>query len=575
MQTAEVSPSPQFNGSENDQQAAQQLFQTMRGMGRFFPRYAPIRATVSTIAEYLASRNDERDTESWTAAIERLAELNPDVFDLEELDGAQYIITTQDGLAPAKRPVTENIHSLARRFAEPKPRPEGAERRFSRRRQQDDVLQPEPQDNAELEAYLAARGIIIPSGETAGAAPLATEEQSQPLAEETDLELDVIEDEPAETPVASVSSVTTLEEALTVQLRQDLTVANFGDLWLAEDRVPRLSRGDLRRIREYILERGQPLTDEVLIQDVLNVRPTADDYELMRFAINYRLSVETREFEFVGTADQRLWSTQGLPVIGTSKRKASELGHDYRYLLDDNETELEPGESVVEHVLTFYEYQYGVLPYGGELASILPKPFLEGQRAAVLTFESPQTYETFLVELRFPTGNRGGYLAGFDRFVLENLVPGALFTIEFNEETNRYLIEYLPVSGENRKLLQVDEKKGRYVFRPMTFYCATRDDMVLSENRLPQFANASPLEDRVRRRPELALAATFERIGEQVGTPDEPRLMAMLDDLLPAANIERPVSADLVRRIVESDEFPEFTSDPDVEDVFYYQPAGQ
>ena len=161
---------------------------------------------------------------------------------------------------------------------------------------------------------------------------------------------------------------------------------------------------------------------------------------------------------------QRFWSTSGLPVIGTPKRKPSEIGPDYRFLLEDKSEPLPAGETVVEHVLTFYEYQYGVLPLNAVFASLVPGPEMPDQRAAVLVFESPQTYETFFVEMHFPTDNRGGYIAGFDRFFLENLVPGALFTIERSEDDGRFLIEYLPVSGEDRKLLQIDDKRGRYVF---------------------------------------------------------------------------------------------------------------
>ena len=366
----------------------------------------------------------------------------------------------------------------------------------------------------------------------------------------------------------------TLGAVIASQLREEITVAGFGGRWMTEEKVPRLSRGDLRRLREYLLERNEPLTDEVLLQDVLGVRPTSEEYELMRFAINYRLSREQREFEYVGTENHRYWSTSGLPTIGTPKRKASEIGTDYRFLLDDQTEPLPEGETVLEHVLTFYEYQYGVLPLNKLFESLLPKAELPDQRAAVLVFESPQNYETFFIEMHFPTGSRGGYLAGFERFFLENLVPGALFTIERSEENGHFLIEYLPVSGEDRKLLQIDEKKGRYVYRPMTFYCATQEDMVVSENRFPQLANVPVLEDRVRRRPELTLATTFERIGEQVGTSDSPKFMAMLDDLVPTCNVERPMSTELIRSIVTSGDNPSFSTDPDVEDVFYYEPSG-
>ena len=48
-----------------------------------------------------------------------------------------------------------------------------------------------------------------------------------------------------------------------------------GDRWMAEDQVARLSRSDIRRIKDYITEQEQPLTDETLATDILNVRPNS------------------------------------------------------------------------------------------------------------------------------------------------------------------------------------------------------------------------------------------------------------------------------------------------------------
>ena len=54
----------------------------------------------------------------------------------------------------------------------------------------------------------------------------------------------------------------------------------------------------------------------------------------------------------------------------------------------------------MDRVLTFYEYQLGLLPYDQEMAELLPAPLVPNQRSAVLTFECPQSYTTYLVELR-------------------------------------------------------------------------------------------------------------------------------------------------------------------------------
>ncbi len=568
MQTTEVTPRPQFTGSAEDQAAAAEVFQIMRAMGRFYPANAPIRASLESLAGFMASRNPSRSAEEWRAELDRILTENATVFAREEREGQILFVTTQAGVPPVPQPEVDQAHTLARRFEEPMPLPERPPE--ARPRPASPTLPP-----AEAEAVQEA------IEEAAATAPEAVARVTPPRPAEAP-EREEVAPPPVERPAAPVAttdlaaaSAEAIRDAIVAQLRMDVTVANFGDEWMAEDKVPRLSRGDLRRIRDYLLERNEPLSDVDLLQDVLGVRPGDPEYDLQRFALNFRLSREHREFEFVGTAAHRLWSTPGLPPIGTTKRKASEIGQDYRFLLEQPQPSYNPDETVAEHVLTFYEHQYGVLPLAGPLAALFPPALLPDQRAAVFVFESPQNYETFFVELRYPTGNRGGYLAGFERFFQENLVPGALITLERAEEGARFLIEYLPVSGQDRKLLQLDEKKGRYVFRPTTYYCATQDSMVLSENRFPKLANAAPLDERVRRRPEAVLAAVFERIGEQVGSGSERRYMAILDDLLAVANVERPMNADLIRSLVASPQYPEFSADPDVEDVFYYQPLGE
>ncbi|HET9015483.1 MAG TPA: hypothetical protein VFN57_07800 [Thermomicrobiaceae bacterium] len=567
MQTAEATTEPRFGGSADEQRIAEEAFRTVVTMGRFFPKTAPIRVRLTALAEFFAGRDSARTAEEWRAELDRVLTANPDVFGRESTDDGEVVfVTTALGVSPVGQARPVNMHTLARRFQEPIPVPEQPVTPARRRR----PSTAEEQLIAALEAEESALA------QAEGAAEVETWE---PVAEE-EVEV-VVEPTTAAAPeTIDLAGIAALEPdalaaIITDELRHDLSVAGFGDRWMVEDKVPRLSRGDLRRFRDYLLERNQPLADETLLQDILGLRPTSDDYDLMRFAVNFRLSREHREFEFVGTTDQRLWTTTGLPTIGTAKRKASEIGTDYRYLIENPGVDTAAGEPVVEHVLTFYEYQLGVLPYDATFQALLPAAMQPEQRAAVLAFESPQTYETFFVELRYPTGNRGGYLAGFERFFAENLVPGALITIERSENNGRYLLEYLPISGQDRKLLQLDEKKGRYAFRPTTFYCATQENMLLTENRFPRLANTAPLEERIRRRPEEVLAALFERVGESEGAGASRRYMAILDDLLAAINVERPVNAELIRAIAGSPDNPQFSVDPDVEDVFYYQPPAE
>jgi hypothetical protein len=362
-----------------------------------------------------------------------------------------------------------------------------------------------------------------------------------------------------------------LAAAVRQRLQADPRVANFGEQWMMEDRVARFSRGDLRRFRDYLQEQEQPLTDDLLVQDVLGVRAGTPDFEAIRFAVNFRLSREHREFEFVGTSNQRFWSTTGLPQIGTTRRKPNEIGTDYRYLLE--EAPAEPAyrtATSVDHVLTFYEYLHGLLPYDAEMQALLPAPLLPGQKSAVLTFESPQSYTTYLVELRYPTPNRGGFILGLDDLFTENLVPGAVLSIGRTENDGHYVVEYIPESGQSARLLELDERRAlRYVFRPTTYAAAVEEKMLLTEERFGRLNGEKPLDEKVRRRPEAVVAATFERVGDH----REANFSADFETLLAGVNIERPMSATLLRTILDQDDTGAFSRDPDRTDAYTYVPG--
>jgi hypothetical protein len=407
----------------------------------------------------------------------------------------------------------------------------------------------------------------------------------EPTAEPKDQPA-VVEERPEEAPAAVARTITTqaikptdvtevddvnLAVALKERLGADPRVASFGEQWLMEDRVPRFSRGDLRRLRDYMQEKEQPLTDDDLTQDVLGVRPGSPDFELVRFGVNYRLSNEHREFEFVGTANQRFWSTSGLPQIGTTRRKPTELGTDYRFLLDEQPAApVYRSRESVDHTLTFYEYIHGLLPYDAEMQALLPGPMTSNQKSAVLTFECPQSFTTYLVELRYPTPNRGGFILGLDDFYSENLIPGAIISIQRTENDGHYRVEYLSESAHSDQLLELDERRAtRYVFRPTTYACGVEDSQLLTETRFGGMANEKPLDEKVRRRPEAVVAATFERIGLE----RDGNYSVDFETLLAAVNIERPMSGTLLRSILEHDDTGAFSRDPEAPGTYTYVPG--
>ena len=107
----------------------------------------------------------------------------------------------------------------------------------------------------------------------------------------------------------------------------------------------------------------------------------------------------------------------------------------------------------VHHTLTFYEYIHGLLPTMPN-AGVAAGSDDPAQKSAVLTFECPQSFTTYLVEYAYPTPNRGGFILGLDDFYSENLVPGAIISIQRTENDGHYRVEYLPESARSDQLLR-------------------------------------------------------------------------------------------------------------------------
>jgi hypothetical protein len=573
---------PTFVGTDEEQQLVGQIYDLARSQGRFFASRAAIRLKQDDLVAFLATQRKvaDGDRAALAAQIDAALSRNSAIFEREETDDGVVTYATTRGGTPPTAVIEDTVHSLPHRFMtviEQLPPPPPAPKRTA-------PLIAEGWAQRPVFADLAGDGLddLLPT-EAAPVAEAPDEIVEAPVEEPLSVvaaEIPAIEPAPSPAPImepvaptlAEVSSAD-LRAALAAALEADDRIVSFGDRYFSEDMVDRYSRGDLRRIREYITEIGEPLADEQLLQEVFNRRPNDPTYEAARFSINYRLSREKREYEFVGTGGARLWSTPGLAPIGTTLRKASELGTDYRYLGDEPVEEV--GDSV-SHTLTFFEWAYGLLPLDGTLGQLFPQPYLEDQKTAMIRFQVPQLYVTFLTELRYPTGNRGGYLVGFDEFYRENLVPGATFTIErVPNNDGEYVIRYATGGTRELRTLQIDERRNRYVFRPQSLQVQTDDSWLLTETRFPRLANLKPMDDRERRRTETVVGAAFERVAENVGTKTEPRYWSTPEELLPVLNIERPFSLRALREVLESPQYPQFSADPETPGAFYYEPPAK
>jgi hypothetical protein len=366
-----------------------------------------------------------------------------------------------------------------------------------------------------------------------------------------------------------------LADMVTQALRDDFRLVSFAEDWFVEDQVERFSKGDFRRIKDYLIEEQEALTDHAFMTTILNRRENDPDYARLRFSLNYRMHKEKKDFEFVGVARDRLWIVAGASPVSAPKRKPSELGQDDRHLEDPAIQALEPGfgepaPARLEHTLTYYEYENGLLPYDQVARALFPQPLLDDQRAVLLRFEVPTLFQAFPVELRFPTGNRGGYLVGLDLFFQENLVPGAKFTVEPTDQEDVFTLRFeRTAAAQEARLLQFDERRSRFAFQPTTYYAEVDPNALLSDTRFPRLNNHKRMDEAERKKSEAVVTNAFELVGEHID--DTGRWWASMDDLLPVVNLERPFSVGALRAVLEAGH-PYLYPDPENEGTYFYDP---
>ncbi|MEZ4522899.1 MAG: hypothetical protein R3A46_14865 [Thermomicrobiales bacterium] len=632
--TAAQAAGLEFKGNQTEQQRAELIFGLFQARGAFFAADAPITLTVSSLAEALSSMGEdasEADVESMLNANDHIFMRDDSRDDLAFVttkmgtppsagDGAADSHELAERFATPEPPrervrpkATDSDLSSDDIVAEtsstmefPPDSWQAAVAAALREAGQpsDEVVVTEAEDIAvetpeapeESPAEVVEEDVLIAEDVTEEA-EAAVEEEAEPEvveaaepvepeaeAEQLEAEEEVVEEsvsepappEPLATTIEDVdvpnASDAEIADAIELAMRDEPAAVRWGDLWMHEDNIPDLSQDDMNKIQEMLGGASEAVSDYALVRELRpDPTPGSEEFEIERFAVNYRMSRDLGQFEFVGTARQSSGRRAGQTSLGTDKRKISEIGQDYRFLLDYRtpDAELEPG--LVEHVLTFYEHRLGVLPLNANFATIMPKAAFNDQRATRLTFESPQTFETFEVDLRYPTSSRGGFLVGFEEFFAENLVPGAVVTIEATRDREtHFIIEYFQISRQDRKLLQFNERRNTFIFQSTTYFCATQDGMLIDDNHFERLADVEPMDEESLRHVDKIVGTTFERVGTRTEEDGDVHYRANIVDVLAAANIERPISEPYLRDILLGGAYPEFQADESEEDVFIY-----
>jgi hypothetical protein len=340
--------------------------------------------------------------------------------------------------------------------------------------------------------------------------------------------------------------------------------AVFGSHVADEHEVRSFSKNEIRQITEYIENEQQvPVLDSDILVNVLRVNPRAVDYERQRFALNYRL---LKDLEFVGVAGANLWATRKLlDKIGANKRiKAADMAAFVNHLEEgfDDSLTVTPAATIqqrgtVEHKLTFFEWEYGILPFNDALEAILPTPVINRQGNAVLTFEMAQhAHYAISVNVRFPAGTRGGWLQGFDELFREWFVPGAAIIISRTNQPNVLTIGYQEVDDRIEQLLFIDDskKKSKYAFAEMRVTSTVDEDLLPTQANVGRIRKIKFFEISERKNIHTLLENIFMGFGEEVGSKQDPIYRLSFEQLFAVMSVYRTVTRKYLLHVLDEHE---------------------
>ena len=575
---------PVFQGDTAEQELAQTVFDLMtHAYGALYAHDALIRQSLSNLASYLAERQGG-SPEDLRTRIDAAIKQNPDVFAREERNGDVIVTTSRAGTPVARQP--DLRHTFRQRLYEPE-RPLAVD-------ELDNIVTTVRQPVPVPEPVLISSYWRTTSNEPAAPVEVPSTPAPQPEAAPAPVPVEVEPVQPAAPAPPTTAIVLGNGTVVDLSLPVEELMAQYGDVLQAEvhaaledDPLRRIvsfgnhyypaeglinyGKNDMRRIRDFIVEQGEPLSDVTILTDLYRRRPNDPDFEVGCFSLDYRLARE-RDFEFVGMAGAHLWSAKGLPAIGGKRVKASDLGQLFSFLVDGYDDSAEnAADNLALHTLTFFEWEYGVLPFDTALQSILPLPMLEDQRTAVVRIESPQHYTSYLCEVRYPTGARGGWLWGLEEFFHEYLVPGVVVSFAPTDDANVFTLSYDEAPAAEAKLLHLDEKRNRFTFVPVTYYAAVDDALLASQARYNKLRNLKVLPMNDRKKVDFVLTHVFETVGEQLGSKEEPLYWITFEELHLAVNVLRPVSQAYLAHLLGSD--AAFYADETTIGAWYYKPA--
>jgi hypothetical protein len=363
---------------------------------------------------------------------------------------------------------------------------------------------------------------------------------------------------------------------LLLGLRQSPEYANFGEEWFLKGFMLPVEEGHLN-LAEAVLDlaAGFSSADEIL--KVLEM-PRETSQAVQLFSLNHALaSDEQARFRFAGTKTRREWC---LPRVADSRplrydRGPMDISRDHQLdqvveIVSDESAEPDGHADVNEwtHVLSFYDWYWGHLPYDRGAKDVLPDPLLEDQACVRVQLRSGPDEDVLPVVVYYPSEGCLGWWGSPELrrfFEAKELAPGATVIIRrtsTSETEGIYQIEYLPGPATRMEMLDYDEAR-QPVFRRLNLKCAVNEEMALTRSRFSALEALRLLDESERHVTSLLLKTAFQRVGEKLLRGLGIVYRASFTDLLVATNIERPLPGTILQAIFEQEVYPCFLIDED------------
>jgi hypothetical protein len=362
--------------------------------------------------------------------------------------------------------------------------------------------------------------------------------------------------------------------ALLAGLHKNPEFVNFGGEWFLKGFLVPIQEGHLN-LAEAVLDLASGFSEA---QDILNVleMPAETSQAVQMFSLNHALASDSQgRFEFAGTKQVTEWC---LPRVAEAKPLRFQRGptsisldhvlDDVVEIMPDSASEPAPdGDAQTwSHVLTFYDWYWGHLPYDARAKALLPEPLLANQSCARIHLRASAGGDPFPVVVCYPSDRRLGWWGSAelrDFFESHELAPGATIRVRRGSSSGLadvYEIDWL--LGPTSKMETLDyEEGGKPVFRRLSLRCQLDEEMSLPRSRFSALEALSLLDESGRRMTLLLLKTAFQRVAEKLLRGLGIVYRASFSDLYVATNIERPLPATMLEAIFQQGVYPCFYID--------------